>query len=231
MASWVGDANDNTIDWSSHGLAFNETGHSLSGLGGNDTIIGGNKGLIGGAYIGSTLDGGAGDDLLIAQAGDDALLGGTGDDVMFGGSGTDLLIGGAGNDQLAGDFGNNDRMAGGAGDDTYLVALVDDGRGDIINDDMSATWTPGSGGGANDFIDLVNTNLASLAVARSGDDLLLSNVADFVNDNQFNSYVTVEDFFTQGQGFIEVIGVTDALIAGTDLVAIVPNDGNFYLLV
>ncbi len=175
MASWFGDANDNTIDWSSHGLAFNETGHSLSGLGGNDTIIGGNKGLIGGAYIGSTLDGGAGDDLLIA--------------------------------------------------------LVDDGRGDIINDDMSATWTPGSGGGANDFIDLVNTNLASLAVARSGDDLLLSNVADFVNDNQFNSYVTVEDFFTQGQGFIEVIGVTDALIAGTDLVAIVPNDGNFYLLV
>lgn len=231
MASWVGNANNNTIDWSSHPIAFNESGHIMSGLDGNDDITGGDKNLIGGAYIGSTLDGGAGDDILRAQAGDDVLLGGTGNDVLLGGSGTDLLLGGAGDDKLVGDSGNNDRMAGGTGDDTYLVSLGSDGRGDIINDDMSATWTPGSGGGANDFIDLLNTDLANLLVARAGDDLLLSRWADFVDDGQVNSYITVEDFFTQGQGFIEVIGVTDALIAGTDLVAIVPNDGNFYLLV
>lgn len=229
MASWFGDANDNTIDWSSHGLAFNETGHLMSGMGGNDFITGGNKNLIGGAYIGTTLDGGAGDDVLVAQAGDDVLLGGIGDDQMFGGAGTDLLIGGAGNDQLAGEGGNNDRLSGGTGNDTYYFMLGDDGRGDIVNDDMSATWTPGFGGG-NDRIELLNTTLDGVIVARVGDDLLLSRFEDILDDGQANSYVTVEGFFLQGQGFIEEIGLQDTIIAGTDLVAIVPNDGNFYFL-
>jgi Ca2+-binding RTX toxin-like protein len=43
-----------------------------------------------------TLDGGAGDDILIGGAGNDILLGGDGDDVLIGGPGTDTLDGGAG---------------------------------------------------------------------------------------------------------------------------------------
>jgi Ca2+-binding RTX toxin-like protein len=43
-----------------------------------------------------TLDGGAGDDVLIGGAGDDTLLGGDGDDVLIGGPGNDIIDGGPG---------------------------------------------------------------------------------------------------------------------------------------
>jgi Ca2+-binding RTX toxin-like protein len=45
-----------------------------------------------------TLDGGAGDDVLIGGDGDDVLLGGPGDDVLIGGDGNDVLDGGDGDD-------------------------------------------------------------------------------------------------------------------------------------
>jgi Ca2+-binding RTX toxin-like protein len=43
-----------------------------------------------------TLDGGAGDDILLGGAGNDTLLGGDGDDVLIGGLGADTIDGGAG---------------------------------------------------------------------------------------------------------------------------------------
>jgi len=43
-----------------------------------------------------TLDGGAGDDVLVGGAGDDVLLGGEGDDVLLGGPGNDTIDGGPG---------------------------------------------------------------------------------------------------------------------------------------
>jgi Ca2+-binding RTX toxin-like protein len=43
-----------------------------------------------------TLDGGAGDDILLGGAGNDTLLGGDGDDVLIGGPGADTIDGGAG---------------------------------------------------------------------------------------------------------------------------------------
>jgi len=64
-----------------------------------------------------TLDGGAGNDHLIANgtliggAGDDLLVGGPGDNLFFGGDGDDVFIGGGG----------NDTYDGGAGFDTILV--------------------------------------------------------------------------------------------------------------
>jgi Ca2+-binding RTX toxin-like protein len=45
-----------------------------------------------------TLDGGAGDDVLIGGAGNDVLRGGPGDDVLIGGGGQDVLDGGGDND-------------------------------------------------------------------------------------------------------------------------------------
>ena len=71
-----------------------------------------------------TLDGGAGDDILIGGAGDDILLGGTGDDTLIGGFGADTLDGGA-------------------GDDTFVIDEFD-----TVIDDFAA----GAGGG--DRIDL-----------------------------------------------------------------------------
>ena len=43
-----------------------------------------------------TLDGGAGNDLLLGGAGNDTLLGGDGDDTLVGGPGQDVLDGGPG---------------------------------------------------------------------------------------------------------------------------------------
>jgi Ca2+-binding RTX toxin-like protein len=54
-----------------------------------------------------TLDGGAGDDVLIGGAGDDTLLGGPNDDVLIGGPGNDTLDGGPGNNVVLDDVGIN----------------------------------------------------------------------------------------------------------------------------
>ncbi len=48
-----------------------------------------------------TLDGGAGNDLLIGGQGNDVLMGGADNDVVFGGTGVDSLFGGAGNNTFA----------------------------------------------------------------------------------------------------------------------------------
>jgi Ca2+-binding RTX toxin-like protein len=83
------------------------------------------------------IDGGAGNDKLLAgsgpgeiygRAGDDTLLGGPEDDLLDGGEGSDVLVGGPGNDTLLGGPGD-DRLTGGAGDD-----LIDGGAGmDIVS--------------------------------------------------------------------------------------------------
>jgi Ca2+-binding RTX toxin-like protein len=49
-----------------------------------------------GLSLGTTDDGGQGNDILIGGAGNDTLVGGDGDDVLIGGGGTDSLDGGAG---------------------------------------------------------------------------------------------------------------------------------------
>ena len=47
-----------------------------------------------------TLDGGEGDDVLLAGEGDDVLLGGPGDDVLSGGPGNDTADGGPGDNNI-----------------------------------------------------------------------------------------------------------------------------------
>jgi Ca2+-binding RTX toxin-like protein len=54
-----------------------------------------------------TLDGGAGDDLLVGGDGNDILFGREGDDILIGREGDDVLIGGPGQDVLAGGPGLN----------------------------------------------------------------------------------------------------------------------------
>lgn len=57
-----------------------------------------------------SLDGGAGNDSIVATGVNDTLRGGAGDDTLEGGADNDLLIGGSGNDSLSG----------GTGDDTFF---------------------------------------------------------------------------------------------------------------
>lgn len=102
--------------------------YTLSGGTGNDDIHGGD-----GA---DTLMGEDGDDLLCGDAGDDRLWAGAGDDELHGGDGNDELYGGIGRDSLYGEGGNDvltldlnasdagvDLLAGGDGDDTYVLML------------------------------------------------------------------------------------------------------------
>lgn len=76
--------------------------------------------------------GNSSDNTLIGNAGSNQLLGGGGKDSMDGGAGIDSLVGGDDNDTLQGGIGDGvaDSLAGGAGDDLYMV----DSALDIIND-------------------------------------------------------------------------------------------------
>lgn len=77
---------------------------SLTGNAGNNNVVGNNAGL------GSTLDGGAGDDILWGTAGNDVFKGGTGNDVVYSGAGADRFIfdtANWGNDQIS-DFSRAD---------------------------------------------------------------------------------------------------------------------------
>ncbi|KEP71208.1 hypothetical protein DL1_11205 [Thioclava dalianensis] len=71
------------------------------------------------------VDGGAGDDALIAGSGNDTLIGGAGNDSLRGWNGSDRLDGGAGDDRLTAD-GGNDTLIGGTGNDTIGLWSGDD---------------------------------------------------------------------------------------------------------
>ncbi|RZU02313.1 calcium-binding protein [Rivibacter subsaxonicus] len=91
---------------------------------------------------GNVIDGGAGDDRIVAGLGDDLVQGGADNDLITGMAGDDMLDGGAGNDSIEGDATDlqgyisstpgvqhgNDIIDGGAGDDR----LTGDGGDDLL---------------------------------------------------------------------------------------------------
>ena len=126
----IGGAGDDTLD----GGADIDV---LVGLAGDDFLNGGAEAdtLVGG--LGNdTLNGGDGADQIIAQfgantlngdAGADFLEGGELGDVLDGGADTDFILGGLGNDTLDGGAGFGDQLIGGAGADTFVFTMGDDG--------------------------------------------------------------------------------------------------------
>jgi Ca2+-binding RTX toxin-like protein len=103
---------------------------TLDGGAGDDVVSGGdaNDVVTGGAGS-DTLTGLAGDDRLDGGPSDDRLDGGSGDDVLRGGAGDDTLGGGDGNDKLIGGSGKN-LLMGGAGNDRFVVR---DGKRDRVD--------------------------------------------------------------------------------------------------
>lgn len=73
----------------------------------------------GSVTVPSTIDGGEGNDLIIAGSGDDLINGGAGDDRIYAGDGNDVVDGGVGNDLIVAGNGN-DRLVGGAGRDFMI---------------------------------------------------------------------------------------------------------------
>jgi Ca2+-binding RTX toxin-like protein len=97
------------------------------------------SGLAAGA-IGLTVDGGAGNDVIVGSAGDDILRGGAGDDVIIGGGGNDVIDGGDGDDVEIQGFsagaGLGDRLDLRAHDVSFdwLMAHARESNGDTILD-------------------------------------------------------------------------------------------------
>lgn len=121
--------------------------------------------VVKGGDASDVLLGRAGDDEIWGEAGNDNLHGGEGDDQLRGQAGDDSLFGGVGNDILHGGSGN-DMLIGGEGNDTYIF-----GRGS--GQDVIDTSDPGIG--KVDVLQLgPRLRPASIALARQGDDLLLS---------------------------------------------------------
>lgn len=89
----------------------------VEGGDGDDVLIAtGRKDMIDGGDGDDRLSAGGGNDMVDAGAGNDRVIAGEGNDDVDGGSGNDVLMGGAGNDLLYGGAGN-DELSGGSGDD------------------------------------------------------------------------------------------------------------------
>ena len=70
---------------------------TINALAGNDVV---DASGLRSSSVALTLDGGAGNDVLVGSAGNDSLFGREGDDVLRGGPGQDVLDGGPGNNIL-----------------------------------------------------------------------------------------------------------------------------------
>jgi Ca2+-binding RTX toxin-like protein len=85
---------------------------------GNDTIT---AETLAAGIIGLTIDGGAGNDIIVGSRGNDILLGGDGNDTVTGGQGNDTASLGNGNDTFVWNPGDgSDVVDGGAGTDTLV---------------------------------------------------------------------------------------------------------------
>jgi Ca2+-binding RTX toxin-like protein len=130
-----GDGNDLVVanGCVAHGCAgdrYIALASTLEGGAGDDVVTGGDAGdRISGGPGHDTLTGLAGDDRIDGGAGDDRLDGGADDDVLRGGAGSDILDGGPGNDRLSGGGGKN-LLMGGAGNDRFTVR---DGKRDRVD--------------------------------------------------------------------------------------------------
>ncbi|MEY8193248.1 MAG: calcium-binding protein, partial [Cycloclasticus sp.] len=111
---------------------------SISGGAGNDVLIADESisATLYGDFGYDTLEGSELTDILYGGQGDDKLLGSGGDDTLIGGSGFDALYGSYGNDLIEGGSGN-DYLAGDTGNDTYFF---ESGFGqDIISGNAAGT--------------------------------------------------------------------------------------------
>lgn len=186
------------------------------------------------------IQGGSGDDLVLAgggndrvllRSGDDVALGGLGDDHVFAGSGNDIValgsgddvgFGGSGDDVLA-DGGGNDLLFGGRGDDVLIDGLGSDrvfgGGGDDVFVYAEAALLGGTGtdnrdlffGGSGDDILFLTLTEATRATIEAADDI------DAALANIGISTNSIEDIqFIESPAELSVLEV-DARIAEADL--------------
>ena len=182
------------------------SGHdTLSGAGGNDTLLGGEgNDTLSGEGGNDTLLGGAGGDTLSGAGGNDTLEGGAGDDMLDGGVGIDTLLGGIGNNILNGSF-YDTLVRGSTGHDTYVI--------DATQAAGLTMTTPG----------VMRQGVRTIAY-KNGDDVTVNLGAsdDVVNISNVVANLTVNA--SAGSNAITVASVTGAVAitggAGTDNVTV-----------
>lgn len=183
-------------------VSFND-GTSLDGTYEPDTTNGGSSGTVqDNPTVTETLDGGAGDDILVGGDGEHILLGGEGNDTLVGGGGNDILTGGEGADLFVwhnGDQGTaatpaNDIVTdfnGTEGDSLDLSDILQGEESNDITDYISVaeqgnnvvlSLTPnGDGGDMTQTITLQNTSI---------DQLVGSDASGMSNADIINSLIT-----------------------------------------
>jgi Ca2+-binding RTX toxin-like protein len=103
-------------------MAKPATGVTLNGTAGDDLLVGGiGNDFLYGQAGNDRLEGLGGNDTLYGHEGDDTLIGGDGDDYLAGQEGNDIVDGGAGKDFLGAGPGN-DTLTGGTGADRFFFA-------------------------------------------------------------------------------------------------------------
>ena len=124
----------------------------IDGGSGNDTLLAGNNAdSISGGTGSDSINSGGGDDIIFGNNDHDTIFAGDGQDVVYGGSGNDRMWGGAGDDTLEGSTGY-DVIRGGDGDDNITGGT----NGDTIY----------GGNGADTFIFTSVTDSPTLTVDR-----------------------------------------------------------------
>ncbi len=141
----------------------------VAGTAGDDRIVVTPRDLAGLGVTRLVVLGLAGDDLIDASnlTVPVVLDGGDGDDTLLAGSADDLLLGGPGNDSLVGNAGN-DTLDGGEGDDTMVGGDGDDQYDEVPG--SADVMVEGGDGGGTDTINFAAANRAIL-----GFDLRLTN--------------------------------------------------------
>jgi VCBS repeat-containing protein len=112
---------------------------------------------------------------LTGNAGDNVIIGGSGDDKLFGGLGRDVIAGSGGNDLLAGGDGVANEVAGGLGNDTYIVTAA----GDTLVEQ------------AGEGHDTVQTTLLSYTLRDNFEDLVFTGSGNFTGTGNLATNVIV----------------------------------------
>src|SRR3954471_1305733 len=121
----VGGSGDDTISGSTGANA-------ISGADGNDFVTAAaGADVVDGGTGNDTVDGGADSDTIRGGDGADQLIGGAGNDLISGGAGPDAISGGAGNDTISAADGVAETVDCGAGVDTVVADLGNNGVTDV----------------------------------------------------------------------------------------------------
>jgi hypothetical protein len=173
-----------------------------------------------------TVDGGAGDDVLMTGAGPDLIFGGDGHDTISGGLGDDTIHGGAGHDSLRGESGNDVIRGGDGNDSLYGGAQLDDLQGEAGNDEVYGQGSTGDsvGGGPGD--DTIDGGSGNDVLVDGGDaDITVTNGA-MIGGLGNDVLVDVERALITGGAGANRIDLSGFLVPGFTTSTVFGGDGN-----